>query len=221
MPILRALLISVLSLVFLFSVHLIIPLSRASLDASALLTPGGDSAPSLAQKPFSPTASPTPSPLRALPTPEPTPAAIVDLTPDSIPSETPTPEMSFEEWFNSALGSDDADCDGIKNIADNCPLTFNPAQADKNKNGTGDICDPELGKGANVDERCDSDQDGILGKNDNCPLVCNPDQRDKNRNGIGDVCDPDLLREWVRIKPCPKPLKKRSRSTARTKRGGC
>ncbi|HEX8196742.1 MAG TPA: thrombospondin type 3 repeat-containing protein [Pyrinomonadaceae bacterium] len=35
----------------------------------------------------------------------------------------------------------DGDSDGIYDAEDNCPLVCNPDQKDKNKDGTGDVCD--------------------------------------------------------------------------------
>lgn len=156
----------------------------------------------------SPTQTPTPSaePIPSLiPTPPPTatPWPEIDLTPEQIPKESVEKEPDLTDWLDNALGSPDADCDGILNKDDNCALKFNPDQADKDRNGIGDVCDGDAGE--KVDSRCDVDHDGILDRQDNCPLVCNPDQKDKNKNGIGDVCDPDLLDEWPRINPCQKP----------------
>jgi len=49
----------------------------------------------------------------------------------------------------------DTDGDGIPDVQDNCPTTFNPDQADWDNDGTGDVCD-------------DSDQDGIYDAIDQC-----------------------------------------------------
>jgi hypothetical protein len=37
----------------------------------------------------------------------------------------------------------DKDNDGVPDFRDNCPTTYNPDQKDDNKNGKGDVCDPE------------------------------------------------------------------------------
>ena len=58
----------------------------------------------------------------------------------------------------------DADDDGVIDSADNCPIVFNPDQADGDGDGVGDACD-------------------------NCVDVFNPAQADANGNGIGDLCD--------------------------------
>ena len=38
----------------------------------------------------------------------------------------------------------DTDGDGISNINDNCPETYNPLQSDFDNDGTGDLCDPDI-----------------------------------------------------------------------------
>lgn len=74
----------------------------------------------------------------------------------------------------------DTDFDGIPDCMDNCIEDFNPDQADLDKDGKGDSCDPDI------------DGDGKNNSADNCPLNHNPDQKDTNGNGIGDACDPDI-----------------------------
>jgi hypothetical protein len=37
----------------------------------------------------------------------------------------------------------DQDKDGIPDFRDNCPTQYNPDQADENRNGKGDVCDPD------------------------------------------------------------------------------
>jgi hypothetical protein len=99
---------------------------------------------------------------------------------------------------------------------DNCPLDWNPAQADLDADGAGDICDncrqtPNPGQyDADMDEigdACDTCQDTDLDgfgnpshpinqcPPDNCPFNPNPDQLDQDGDGEGDVCD------WCRLDP--------------------
>ena len=72
----------------------------------------------------------------------------------------------------------DRDGDGIGDDVDNCPLLYNPDQADVDNDGTGDACDDD-----------DSDGDGYPDYADNCRLTPN-DQTDSDSDGIGDACDP-------------------------------
>ena len=60
---------------------------------------------------------------------------------------------------------------------DNCPIVFNPDQADNDQDGIGDLCDN------------DDDNDGVLDTLDNCPFTANSLQEDRDHNGVGDVCD--------------------------------
>ncbi|XP_077299488.1 cartilage oligomeric matrix protein-like [Arctopsyche grandis] len=69
----------------------------------------------------------------------------------------------------------DADGDEIPNSQDNCPLKYNPDQADS-----------EAGGGDNVGDACD-----------NCPQVANEDQKDVDKDGIGDACDPDIDNDTI------------------------
>lgn len=52
--------------------------------------------------------------------------------------------------------AEDSDYDGVLDIDDNCPTTYNPDQADFDNDGIGDVCE-------------DSDGDGLLDSEDKCP----------------------------------------------------
>ena len=80
---------------------------------------------------------------------------------------------------SSAQFDRDSDGDGVPDSVDNCPDTPNADQADNDRDGRGDACDP------------DDDNDQIADQNDNCPTTANPDQRDTDHDGQGDACDPD------------------------------
>ena len=118
--------------------------------------------------------------------------------------------------------SQDREHDGVPDAVDNCPDHINPGQDDLDRDGDGDLCDPDIdGDGVNNDvDNCvytpnpgqrdldeddvgdvcvnDRDNDGVFNEEDNCPLVYNPPdlitlrQRDLDGDGLGDLCDPDL-----------------------------
>lgn len=83
----------------------------------------------------------------------------------------------------------DADGDGIPDVSDNCPTTFNPirpidggVQPDDDDDGIGDACDP-------TPLRVDLDDDTHANLADNCPFDANTSQLDADMDGKGDVCD--------------------------------
>jgi len=61
----------------------------------------------------------------------------------------------------------DNDNDGIFELNDNCPNTYNPDQLDDDNDGIGNVCD-------------------------NCPSVPNSNQKDSDYDGVGDDCDNDI-----------------------------
>jgi hypothetical protein len=73
----------------------------------------------------------------------------------------------------------DFDGDNVPDTTDNCPTVANPDQADSDKDGLGDCCDPDSP---------DQDADGVADACDNCPAVYNPGQLDSDHNGVGDAC---------------------------------
>jgi hypothetical protein len=106
--------------------------------------------------------------------------------------------------------------DGVPDICDNCPATYNPDQADQDGDLIGDVCDncpaaanffQEDSDYDNIGDACDRcpgtsclapdgtsdngdrDGDGIGNCCDNCRLVPNADQKDTDGDGVGDACD--------------------------------
>jgi hypothetical protein len=78
----------------------------------------------------------------------------------------------------------DSDNDGILDVDDNCPGTWNPVQRDTDGDSIGSWCDA-----CPLDADNDADSDGICGDVDNCPVKCNLNQLDADGDDIGDVCD--------------------------------
>lgn len=127
----------------------------------------------------------------ASPTPSPQPR-ITDIEVNMVGRDPLQPgerEPHFTEYLNRGLGSDDVDCDGIKNQNDNCVLVYNPDQSATVDVKVGDACNPKLKNTKTKDFRCDSDSDGIYDHLDNCPVVANPDQKDSDCDEEGDACD--------------------------------
>lgn len=103
----------------------------------------------------------------------------------------------------SSPASSDTDGDGWLDAVDNCPAVANLSQADRDGDGLGDACDPDLdADGApNGSDNCpgvanasqtDGDGDGVGDACDDCPAVANASQADLDGDGDGDACDPDL-----------------------------
>ena len=88
-----------------------------------------------------------------------------------------TPSQILVGAWSSVLG-DETDGDGIRNLADNCPGSANPGQADADNDEIGDVCDK------------DRDGDTVANATDNCPDTANPGQADADDDGTGDACDP-------------------------------
>lgn len=95
--------------------------------------------------------------------------------------------LEYHNPIDMLASSNDFDGDGIDNLSDNCPCTYNPDQADQDGDGIGDICD-NCPKTYNT-MQYDTDGDGIGDECDNCIEHYNPLQEDSDHDGIGDSCD--------------------------------
>lgn len=93
--------------------------------------------------------------------------------------------------------SADPDGDGIPNTSDNCPIIYNPGQANGNATQetiiVGDACsDLDASDAPTIP---DQDRDGVPDRNDNCLWYPNPRATDEltppdgDRDGIGDACE--------------------------------
>lgn len=97
----------------------------------------------------------------------------------------------------------DGDGDGIADIIDNCPSTYNTNQSDIDQDGKGDDCDNCPGS-SNPDQ-ADSDKDSIGNDCDNCPNTPSLDLTDTDNDGLGDACDPDIDGDGInnKVDQCP------------------
>jgi len=94
------------------------------------------------------------------------------------------PYLAFDYVLLDTDQIADNDGDGIPDNVDNCRLTANQDQADRDHDNVGDACDACPDDAAN-----DLDEDGLCGNVDNCPGVSNADQADVDGDGVGDACD--------------------------------
>ena len=87
----------------------------------------------------------------------------------------------------------DTDADGVIDSIDNCPTVRNAGQWDKDRDGVGNVCDPDYGTVATtspvVTVPKDTDGDGVADTADNCVLVSNATQADSDNDKIGNACD--------------------------------
>jgi hypothetical protein len=81
---------------------------------------------------------------------------------------SPTPDANLANNSITNFTYIDVDGDGVADLSDNCPYTYNPTQTDSDGDGIGDVCDScptnfNTGvdmDGDNIDNACDPDIDG-------------------------------------------------------------
>ncbi len=115
------------------------------------------------------------------------------------PQDEPTCTPMRPGAFDGIPTEDDHDADGIPDVLDLCPATFDPLrpvdwwrQPDLDGDGIGDACDPCPfdAQGCEPLDAGDWDRDGIANDADDCPAAADPGQEDSDGDGIGDACDP-------------------------------
>lgn len=94
--------------------------------------------------------------------------------------------MTAEEITTIANYPADGEGDLIPDTVDNCPVTINTSQINRDGDSAGDACDAFP---LDPTETTDTDADGVGDNSDNCLLVKNTDQLDSDGDGRGDACD--------------------------------
>ena len=114
----------------------------------------------------------------------------------------------IQQLYYRSLSGHDYLGDGVGDVCDNCPNTYNPLQYDFNGDGVGNACD-NCWYVTHTADKTDTDGDCSILKQDpsywdgvkwlkdphcgdacdNCPEDSNPDQKDTDGDYVGDVCD--------------------------------
>ena len=81
-----------------------------------------------------------------------------ELAADSDANDSSDLPADNDSDFISDVTDTDDDNDGIEDDMDNCPLTYNPEQEDRDRDGLGDVCDTEQ---LNVSQTFTPNGDGI------------------------------------------------------------
>lgn len=115
--------------------------------------------------------------------PDMTDEQIADLIIAEIIKDLPPVKGKTDDADKEEEEAKDTDEDGVMDDSDNCKNDSNADQSDYDKDGLGDVCDPD----------CSGDVDGdeVCNEVDNCPQDPNPDQADADNDAMGNVCDMD------------------------------
>lgn len=116
----------------------------------------------------------------------------------------------------TSSSSADRDHNGVPDVRDVCPSTYDPGQADADHDGAGDACDVDRDGDGVADVAPQGDPHALL---DDCPGVADPEQQDADGNGIGDACQgaPGTVAHSC---PCPSPPRSAAPARAAPGLGG-
>jgi CSLREA domain-containing protein len=120
---------------------------------------------------------------------------------------TPPPDADGDgltDTQEASLGTNpnnrDTDGDGIFDLPDNCKLTSNVNQTNKDGDAAGDACDTDADGDGVADKTSSFAPIPFASGGDNCPLVANADQRDTDGDQLGDACDIDADNDGIHDK---------------------
>jgi len=103
-----------------------------------------------------------------------------------------TGRLTFD-WNTEVAVSIDTDYDGVPDLIDNCPSTYNSTQEDYDLDGAGNVCDLcphryDVEENIPYYEYSDLDNDGILDECDPCPM--GGSSGDADNDGVPNCVDP-------------------------------